>query len=114
MIRERIEPFAVARCVPNLSEEDLTAMELLVVQLEALSSPTQQAPTDGEDKVGKWIELDRVFHLATFKRAQLPRLLAYIDNLWNATQQYRRIYGQLPNRFAIAQTEHRLWLEALK
>jgi DNA-binding GntR family transcriptional regulator len=114
LIRERIEPLAVARSVPHLSDDDLITLELLVSQLDDLSSPIQPAPSDGEDKVGKWIELDRVFHLTTFKRAQLPRLLAYIDNLWSATQQYRRIYGQLPNRFAIAQTEHRLLLEALK
>jgi DNA-binding GntR family transcriptional regulator len=45
LIRERIDPLAVARCVPNLSDEDLTALELLVVQMETLSSlPSRLQP----------------------------------------------------------------------
>jgi DNA-binding GntR family transcriptional regulator len=104
-IREQVEPFAIGKSAPLLTDADLEALRAFVEQMEVAAL---------NDEVSRWIELDRDFHLRTFVATPLPRLLALIDGLWNTTQQYRRLYGLLPNRLEIAGVEHRLLLDALE
>lgn len=104
-IREHLEPFAIAVSTPLLSIEDF---ETLTETLDALDRAA------ADDDVGRWIELDRDFHLRTFAVSGMPRLLTIIEGLWNSTQQYRRLYGLLPNRFEVARVEHWLLLDALE
>ncbi len=104
-IRERVEPFAIAQSVELLSEEQIELLAQLLQKMDAAAASCD---------VGPWIELDRAFHLGTFAAAPLPRLLSLIDGLWSTTQQYRRLYGLLPNRFEMARVEHWLLLDALQ
>src|SRR5262245_30698400 len=103
-LRERLEPLAIARSVPLLSEHQLCELGSLVEEMERVADP---------DDLKRWLRLDRDFHLGTFACAPMPRLLGLIEGFWNTTQQYRRVYTLLPRRLEIAHAEHRLLLEAL-
>jgi DNA-binding GntR family transcriptional regulator len=105
VLRELLEPFAIARSAPHLSDGDLIRLAGLVDEMEHVADPVDLHP---------WLAIDRTFHLATFSAAPLPRLRALIGSLWNATQHYRRVYTVLPERLEIAHAEHRLLLEALQ
>jgi DNA-binding GntR family transcriptional regulator len=104
-IRERLEPLAIAQSTPGLTDAQLEDLAAYVDAMEAAA--------DVEDP-SRWVDLDRRFHLASYAGAHMPRLLEMIEGLWNATQQYRRAYTRLPERFALAHAEHRLILEALE
>jgi DNA-binding GntR family transcriptional regulator len=103
-LRERLEPLAIARSTPHLTDEQLARLGSLVEEMERVADPHD---------LRSWLALDRDFHLSTFAAAPLPRLLAMIEGFWNTTQQYRRLYTLLPHRLEIAHGEHRLLLEAL-
>lgn len=105
LIRERLEPLAIAQSAPHLSTAQLREIHGYAEAMEASA--------DVEDP-SRWVDLDRRFHLATYGGAELPRLIDLIEGLWNATQQYRRAYTRLPERFALAHAEHRLIVEALE
>lgn len=105
LIRERLEPLAIANSASNLTDGQLKGLGGYVDEMEA--SAHVEDPS-------RWVDLDRRFHLATYAGAGLPRLLHIIEGLWNATQQYRRAYTRLPERFALAHAEHRLILESLE
>lgn len=104
LLRELLEPFAIARSAPHLTDDQLAGFATLVEEMERVADPVDLRP---------WLALDREFHLATFSAAPMPRLRRLIESLWNATQHYRRVYTLLPQRLEIAHAEHRLLLEAL-
>jgi DNA-binding GntR family transcriptional regulator len=104
-IRERLEPLAIAESAPRLTNAQLQGLADYVEQMEACADVSDPS---------EWVDLDRRFHLASYAGCRMPRLLDMIDGLWNATQQYRRAYTRLPERFALAHQEHRLILEALE
>jgi DNA-binding GntR family transcriptional regulator len=110
-IRERLEPLAIVESLPLLTTEDLSTLRALMVDIEATIDPVA------------WLDLDRRFHLMTYARAPLPRLLKMIEGFWNSTQQYRRVYnvaaaqrgdGSLFERLPMTLVEHRLLLDALE
>jgi DNA-binding GntR family transcriptional regulator len=105
LLREQLEPFAIERSTPHLSDGQLGQLARLVEQMELVADPVDLRP---------WLALDREFHIATFSAAPMPRLRNLIDGLWNSTQHYRRVYTLLPQRLEIAHAEHRLLLEALE
>jgi DNA-binding GntR family transcriptional regulator len=104
LIRERLEPMALRESVPHLSDEQLAGLDANLEAMEACAHPDTRA---------QWVGLDRTFHLATYAAAPLPRMLDIIENLWNATQQYRRAYTRLPQTMVMANQEHRLILAAI-
>lgn len=104
LIREQIEPLALAESIPHLTGRDHRRLEEMVVEMEGCADP---------DDPSRWVAVDRLFHLDSYSAARMPRLLGIIEGLWNRTQQYRRAYSRLPDRFATAHMEHRLLLEAI-
>jgi DNA-binding GntR family transcriptional regulator len=104
LLREQLEPLALAESIPHLTSEDHDELRTHVLDMESCARP---------DDPSRWISIDRVFHLKTYSRAGMPRLLDIVEGLWNRTQQYRRAYSRLPTRFAIAHMEHRLLMEAI-
>ena len=104
LIRERLEPLALAESIPRLSAHDHERLREHVEEMEHCADP---------DDPSRWVTVDRLFHLKTYSAAPMPRLLEIIDGLWNRTQQYRRAYSRLPTRFVTAHMEHRLLLEAI-
>jgi DNA-binding GntR family transcriptional regulator len=77
-IREAVEPLAIGESVPNLTDEDVEALDQIVRELEHVTS------------LEEYIQLDREFHLRTYSRARMPQLLAMVERFWNSTQHFRR------------------------
>jgi DNA-binding GntR family transcriptional regulator len=104
LIRERLEPLALAESIPHLGARDHERLRAYVEEMESCADPADPS---------RWVTVDRLFHLRTYSAAPMPRMLEIIDGLWNRTQQYRRAYTRLAARFEIAHMEHRLLLEAI-
>jgi DNA-binding GntR family transcriptional regulator len=105
VLRELLEPLAIARSAPHVSDAQLLQLAGFLAEMERVADPVDLRP---------WLTLDRDFHLKTFAAAPMPRLRTLIGSLWDATQHYRRIYTLLPERLEIAHVEHRLLLDALE
>lgn len=104
MIRERLEPLALSMSVPNMSPQTIDGLERLVVAMA--DTP------DSETFLG----LDRRFHLASYRDAQMSQLYGMIERFWNSTQHYRRAFIDLlgPERNWIIHAEHRLMIDAMR
>jgi DNA-binding GntR family transcriptional regulator len=101
-MREDLDALALAESVPRLNDEQIVRLEHLV---------------DLADQSAEgWLEHDRRFHLESFAAAPMPHLLAVIEDLWNRTQQYRRLHAHsfsASDRHVIS-SEHHLILAAIK
>ena len=66
--------------------------------------------------LGRFIELDREFHLGSYAGCHIEPLNAIVTRLWNSTQHYRRAYVALggSRRMWVVNSEHRLLLDALE
>lgn len=104
MMRERLEPLALAQSVAHLSDQD-------IAELSALATRARETP-DLED----YIQFDREFHLLSVRRAPMPRLLTMVERFWNITQPYRRSYLASTGAEGrwISDAEHTLMIEAIK
>jgi DNA-binding GntR family transcriptional regulator len=111
-IREQVEPLAIRRSAANLSDEQLETLAAYLSELEAI----------GDDAGARWFELDRQFHHLSYGACEMPRLLRLIKQLWDASQQYRRVYrypdhpaaGVTTKRYELTRADHRLILDALE
>jgi DNA-binding GntR family transcriptional regulator len=103
-IRERLEPLAISESVPRLSDADIATLQRLAAEIEETA------------EVESFLRLDREFHLLSYSRAEMPRLLEMIERFWNTTQHYRRAYFKLVQRAGqwVIHAEHRLMMEAVK
>lgn len=103
-IRERIEPLALSEAVSRMSDEEINKLEHLV---------NEMARTDDNDE---FLRLDREFHLASYRSANMQQLLGMVERFWNTTQHYRRAYTRLIGQEGnwIIHSEHRLMIDALK
>lgn len=103
-MRERLEPVALAESLPQLTDDHLARLAEIQGQIEA--------NTD----LGRFIELDREFHLGSYAGCRIEPLNAIVTRLWNSTQHYRRIYVGLGGqaRMWVVNSEHRLLLDALE
>lgn len=104
LIRERLEPLALGQAVDRIQAESIARLELLARDMEHC--------TDVEE----FVELDREFHLLSFRDANMPTLLEMVERLWNTTQHYRRAYVQLtgPDRLEETHLEHRMLVAAIR
>jgi len=103
-MRERLEPLALSESIPNLTEDDVRRLDHLQSQIETNSD------------VGRFLELDREFHLLTYSGCHIDQLTAMVTRLWNSTQHYRRAYvsSSGPGRMWVINAEHRLLLDAIE
>jgi DNA-binding GntR family transcriptional regulator len=105
LLRERLEPFALAQSIPNLGVAARRRLREYVDEMEELADPADPSA---------WVEVDRLFHLTSYSGARLPQFMELIEGFWNRTQQYRRAYTRLPRSFEVAHLEHRLLLDAIE
>jgi DNA-binding GntR family transcriptional regulator len=107
LLREKLEPLALADSIPNLSQEQVTDLRRRVQEME-------EAAEKGDRWL--WLMIDRDFHLATFAGCQHQRLPALINGFWNVATRYRRAYAAFlfPTQIEIQHHEHRLILEAIE
>jgi DNA-binding GntR family transcriptional regulator len=112
-MREQLEPLAIAESIPNLGDADLRRLAELQERIEAL--PPGSAGEDGAG-VGRFLELDREFHLLTYGGCRIEQLTGTVVRLWNATQHYRRAFMRItgPGRMWVVNAEHRLLLDAVQ
>ena len=101
-MRERLEPLALAESLPRLTAGDDERLGRL-----------QQRIEDNDD-LEKFLDLDREFHLLTYRGCQVEPLNQAVARLWNSTQHYRRSYVALggQDRMWLVNAEHRLILDA--
>jgi DNA-binding GntR family transcriptional regulator len=103
-MREQLEPLALAESLPSLMSGDFLRLEEIQDEIET-----------GVD-VGRFLELDREFHLRTYSACGIEQLTTTVTRLWNSTQYYRRAFMQLtgPGRRWVVNAEHRLLLDAVE
>ena len=103
-MRERLEPLALSESIPHLTDEDVRRLEHIQGQIESNSD------------VGRFLELDREFHLLTYTGCHIDQLTSMVTRLWNSTQHYRRAFvsNSGPGRVWVINAEHRLLLDAIQ
>jgi DNA-binding GntR family transcriptional regulator len=105
LLRECLEPQALAASVPELPLSTVETLEECMLEMEQVADPEDPS---------RWVELDRRLHLTSYSAAALPEFLRLIEGIWNRSQQYRRAYVRLPRSFETAQMEHRLLVGAIR
>jgi DNA-binding GntR family transcriptional regulator len=102
-MRERLEPLALAESLPRLTADDDQRLGRL-----------QQRIEDNDD-LEKFLDLDREFHMLTYRGCPVEPLNSAVARLWNSTQHYRRSYVTLggQHRMWLVNAEHRLILDAV-
>lgn len=103
-MRERLEPLALRLSLPHLTSEEESELYYLQDQIEE------------NDDIGRFVELDRRFHLGTYAGCASVELVSMVTRLWNSTQHYRRAFmvvGGVDRRWFV-NAEHRLLLDAIK
>jgi DNA-binding GntR family transcriptional regulator len=101
-MREVLDALAIEESVPRLSTRQ-------VDRLTQLARLVDQSPES-------WLDYDRQFHLQSFAAAPMPHLLDVIEELWNRTQQYRRLLVQVltPDDRQVISEEHHLIVVAAR
>ena len=103
LMRERLEPMAVALAVTRVSETEISKATELLKAMEELGA--------GESE---WLRLDRQFHTMWYEHTGMPRLNRTIDQLWDVAQRYRAVFSMTPGAGRISDVEHWLMLEAIR
>lgn len=103
-IRELIEPLALREAVKRMSEEEIVTLERLVFEMSQI------------EDIETFLRLDRQFHLASYRAAQMHQLFVMIERFWNTTQHYRRAFTKILGKEGgwIIHAEHRLIIDALR
>lgn len=102
-MRERLEPLALIESLPQLDAADHEQLEDVQRRIEE------------NDDVEKFLDLDREFHMLSYRGCAIETLNQNVARLWNSTQHYRRAYIALggADRMWIVNAEHRLILDAV-
>jgi DNA-binding GntR family transcriptional regulator len=103
LLREQLEPMAIALAVPLVTEDDIEEAGELLAQLDAMPSVTDT-----------WTRLDEQYHAIWYRRVPLPRTVGIVEKLWNASRRYRYQYNIAADAFRVSNLEHRLLLEAVR
>jgi DNA-binding GntR family transcriptional regulator len=107
LMRERLEPQALAASIPHLSDEEIATIREKFDAMDELAEAGDQAG---------WLEVDRQFHGASLAAAPMPQLLRTISGLWNVATRYRRAYAAVwfdADR-ELQRAEHLLLLTAIE
>jgi len=104
-IRFILEEAAARMSAAAVTSEDMVELTELVYKME-------EACRKGD--LGAWLELDRKFHMTSYRHCRNSRLLDTIDSIWNATQHFRRAYCTLPGGMQKAHDEHRRIIAGLE
>lgn len=102
-MREALEPLALAESLPHLDPADLTRLR------------TIQRDIESNNDIQRFLDLDRAFHLDSYRCCTIEPLSSTVVRLWNSTQPYRRAFVALsgPGRGWIINAEHNLLIDAI-
>lgn len=103
-IRERLEPLVLSEAVAKITDGEIDALEALVVEMTTTDDPDT------------FLRLDREFHLASYRAADMRQLGGMVERFWNTTQPYRRAFTRLIGNEGnwIIHAEHKLIIDALR
>jgi DNA-binding GntR family transcriptional regulator len=102
-IRERLEPLALSESVAQMTDGEIEELATLVERIE------KAADTE------EFLRLDRQFHLASYRAANMQVLIGMVERFWNTTQQYRRAFTNLIGADSwVIHAEHRLMIDAMR
>lgn len=102
-IRERLEPLALSESVTRMTSEEIEEMARLVERIE------KAADTE------EFLRLDRQFHIASYRAANMQVLVGMVERFWNTTQHYRRAFTNIIGADNwVIHAEHRLMIDAMR
>lgn len=102
-IRERLEPLALSESLAHMTSEEIDELARLVERIE------KAADTE------EFLRLDRQFHLASYRAANMQVLSGMVERFWNTTQHYRRAFTNLIGADSwVIHAEHSLMIDAMK
>ena len=99
-IRLFLELGAIELTIPNLTPEDISQAEEILMAIDA------------EQHSIRWGELNRQFHEVLYRPANRPKLLSLIQNMHNNVERYMRLYLSAMHYQKDSQHEHRAILQA--
>ena len=102
-MRESLEPLVLSESIDALTEADIAELADIQNRIEE------------RDNIADFMELDRAFHLTSYRGCTVEPLASTVVRLWNMTQHYRREFIRItgPNRRWVVIAEHRLLLDAI-
>lgn len=103
LMREQLEPMAMALAVTRISETDIDQATDLLKAMEVLGTANSE-----------WLRMDRQFHTMWYEHIKMPRLIRTIEQLWDVAQRYRAIFNMTPGAQSISDLEHWMILDAIR
>jgi len=102
-MREALEPLVLGESIDALTDADIAELADIQSRIEE------------RDNLADFMELDRAFHLASYRGCTVEPLASTVVRLWNMTQHYRREFIRItgPSRRWVVIAEHRLLLDAI-
>lgn len=104
-IRGQLEPLAMMDCAIRITRAEIEELKEHASAMEIAA--------EEKDLVG-WLLIDRQFHLQSLEVSALKRVVGISEDMWNASQQYRRVYLKDQSHLTVAHLEHRLLIGALE
>ncbi len=102
MIRSALEPIALRRAIPHLTEKDYAQAEHILTQI------------DHETDMTQWAELNWEFHEGLYRPAELPLLSATVRTMYNNVARYLLHNYLDADYLAESQKQHRDILAACR
>jgi len=103
-IREALEPMAARLAAPHAQDSDIERVRALVEAMTAAARQNERAA---------YLQLDRDFHLSSYRPCENSWLLQMIGDLMNATWSYRIAVVCDPHAVATTHRGHLAMVEAL-
>jgi len=105
LMREALEPLAIARCVASVTPEHLAQMRAALDRSDVFAA---------QGDIEAYLDADRRFHLLSLQVTGMPRLTRSIEGLWNTINRHRATSSLVANRQEIGSSEHWLILDAFE
>lgn len=105
LMREALEPIAVARSAAAATPEHLAQMREAFEHSELFAA---------QGDMDAYLEADRRFHFLSFQFNGMPRLKRAIEGLWNTTNRHPATSSLVAERQEVGSIEHRLMLDAFE
>ncbi|MGH7328875.1 MAG: GntR family transcriptional regulator [Polyangiaceae bacterium] len=100
LIRTPLEILAATEAMQHVTSKQLTELEAILKKMD--------------DRPNEWIALHDRFHTSIHKYSGLPRLCEWLAMLRDRMRPYILLYLNDPKQRAIAQKEHRLYVQGLR
>ncbi|MDB5053371.1 MAG: hypothetical protein JWM44_1421 [Bacilli bacterium] len=106
LVRCNLEGLAVQMATERLLPDDVTALNLMIQEQEALALH----PKSDFERI---LVANREFHMYIYRLAQRSVLLEIIERLWEQSERYRRILLNEPGMVGGSINEHRRLVELM-